>query len=91
MCSVVVLSNHGDSTLDPVRLGMLLLDWQHYIKHEVGRVTRRRKCSETLQCFVQWTRVNVTVIDHTCLWIYLLRFEPNLRHTSEQHFWERLS
>lgn len=84
--SVIVLGDHGDTTFDPVGLFVSLLHWEPDFNHEVGRVTRRGKRTESFQSLVERALVGMAVVQFGDLG----RFDPNAWHLGDQHLWMRL-
>jgi hypothetical protein len=85
-CSIVELSEQGDSTLHPVLLIVLLLHQQGDVHDEVGRVTSGGQGTSTSRSLVDGASVAVPAIDFT----HLGRLEPDVRHLSVEDLRMRL-
>jgi len=76
--SIIERAEHGDATLDPVRLGLLGGHSDH--QHEIGRVTRRHQGSTTLASLVYGAIVVQVVLDFSLE----ARLEPDHRSFHEE-------
>ena len=79
--SVIELSDHGDTSLDPVGFVYAQLHWQHNHRHEVGRVPGRQKHPGPGLRPVDRTEVDVLLdrLAGTGFDRFLLRAEPDER------------